>query len=306
MNIEKSINILKDEANTIRAYKYLPIGDYYFIDTVANIANNGYIDKNPRPVYSDGSPAHTISVNHVMHKYDLSKGEFPFITLRPIAFKNAIKEILWIYQDQTSDLSILRDKYNIHWWDSWESKDVPGTIGQRYGATVKRYDLINRLIKGLKDNPFGRRHIMNMWQEKDLSETDGLSPCAFETQWNVRKYKDKYYLDMVLIQRSSDFATAGQINSIQYCALLMMIAKTCGYEPGVFTHFFTNVQLYDRHIEPVTEMIKRKSIECNPRLILNSDKTDFYSFTIDDFKLLDYPIDIIKEQNPQLKFDLGI
>lgn len=309
-NIEKRQAIADDsfdELEEVSRYDSCQTtGDYWFMKTIEAIARNGYLDEHPRPVYSDGVPAHTLSTNHILHIYDLANGEFPFITYRPIAYRNAIKEILWIYQDQTSDLKILEDKYNIHWWNEWESKDRPGTIGQRYGATVKRYDLVNRLIKGLKENPFSRRHIMCMWQETDLAETDGLSPCAFETQWNVRKENGIYYLDMILIQRSSDFATAGQINGIQYCALLMMIAKTCGYTPGRFSHLFTNVQIYDRHLDQIVIMMNRESIKCTPMLKLNTDKTDFYSFTIDDFELIDYPIEKIKEKNPQLKFDLGI
>lgn len=282
------------------------IGDKYFIETVKDILENGYLDENPRPKYEDGTPAHTYSINHVLHKYNLENGEFPFITLRPITYKNAIKEILWIYQDQTNRLDILENKYNIHWWNEWESKDIPNTIGQRYGATVNRYDLINKLIKNLKENPFGRRHIISLWQENDLNETDGLAPCAFMTVWNVRKKNDKYLLDMTLIQRSSDYGTAGQINAIQYCALLMMIAKACGYNVGVFSHYLINVQIYDRHINNVKEMLQRKPIECNPKLVLDTNNTDFYKFTVDDFKILDYPLDKIKKENPQLKWELGI
>jgi thymidylate synthase len=203
-------------------------------------------------------------------------------------------------------LEVLEDKYNIKWWRPWESKDQPNTIGQRYGATVKKYDLINKLIKGLKEDPFGRRHIMSLWQEEDFKESDGLNPCAFLTMWNIRKTNDEYFLDMTLIQRSSDFCTAGNINGIQYCALMMMIAKTCGYKPGVFNHFLQNVQIYDRHIEQANLMLEREPFYCKPQLILNTEETDFYKFKPEDFVVIDYPIDEIKQQNPQLKFDLGI
>lgn len=282
------------------------IGDQYLKSTCRNILLNGYYDENPRPHYEDGTPAHTISINQAIHKYDLNKGEFPFTTLRPIAVKNSIKEIFWIYQDQSNSLNLLASKYGITWWDEWESETKPRTIGQRYGATIKRYDLINKLINNLKSNPFGRRNIVSMWQDADLEETDGLSPCAFQTLWNVRKTDNEYFLDMTLIQRSSDYLVAGQINGIQYCALLMMIAKTCGYKPGVFAHFFQNVQIYDRHLSNCEIMLSRSPIECKPKLILDTDETDFYKFKPEDFKVVDYPLDKIKEQNPQLKFELGI
>ena len=276
--------------------------EQYHKEILRRILEEGFLDENPRPHYADGTPAHTLSVNHVMTQYDLSKGECPIITLRPIAWKSSVKEILWIYQDMSNDLKVLEEKHNIHWWNDWESKDVPGTIGQRYGATVKRYDLIRRLLDDIQKNPYGRRHIMSLWQESDFTETDGLMPCCYETIWNVRGK----YLDMVMIQRSSDFATAGVINELQYCALQMMVARHCGYEPGVFTHFTANVQIYDRHMDQARELVSREPVDCQPRLVLAPGKTDFFSFTIDDFSMEDYPVDLIKEKNPQLKFELGI
>lgn len=271
-------------------------------ETIEEILTNGYWDENPRPKYADGTPAYTLSVNQIMHKYDISKGEFPITTLRPIAWKNAVKEILWIYQKQTSSLQVLEDEFDIHWWNEWESKARPGTIGQRYGATVQKYDSMNKLLNGIKNDPYGRRHIICLWQENDFEETDGLKPCAFLTMWNVRGK----YLDMTLIQRSSDFLTAGNINQMQYVALMMMVAKATGYEPGVFCHFLQNVQIYDRHIKNAKIMLQRDAVSCHPCFVFKSESNDFYSYTLNDFELIDYPVEKIKEQNPQLKFELGI
>ena len=301
--------------------------DRYMHENIENILLYGYKDINPRPKYKDGEPAYTYSVNHVVRKYDLSNGEFPICTLRSQAWKTGIKEILWIYQDGSNNISLLKEKYNVHYWDEWESKDIPDTIGQRYGATVKRYDLINRLIKDIEEDPYGRRKIMSLWQEKDLNETDGLAPCAFLTIWNVRNNveKNKEYLDMCLIQRSGDMLTAsgaGGINEIQYAALLMMIARHCGLEAGVFTHFIANEQIYDRHVEQAKEMMNRYEDRIldmvsdskdkddyldrlwkrpKPKLVLNPEKTNFFEMTIDDFTMENYePI------KPNLKLELGI
>lgn len=271
--------------------------DQLFLEVANKIISEGEWDKNPRSKYADGTPAHTIFTDHIMHTYDISKGELPLITLRPIAIKNAIKEILWIYQDQSHSLEVLEEKYGIKWWRPWESQDVPGTIGQRYGATVKKYDLMNKLLDGIKKDPYGRRHIINLWQEADFQETDGLLPCAFQTIWTVRGE----YLDVMLIQRSSDFLTAFNINEIQYVALLMMVARDTGYKPGKFSHVIANVHIYDRHLDNLKEMQLRTPIDCKPKLILNENKKDFYSFTIDDFVLEGY-----EACKPQLKFDLGI
>ena len=276
--------------------------DKYLVSDIRNILENGYKDIDPRPKYEDGTPAHTISVNHVMRKYDLSKGEFPVCTLRHQAWKTGIREIITIYTKPTNVLSEMAEM-GVTWWTPWDIGD--GTIGQRYGATVKRYDLINNLIADIKKDPYGRRKIMSLWQETDLRETKGLAPCAFLTIWNVR---DKY-LDMCMIQRSGDMLTAsgaGGINEIQYAALLMMVAKTTGYEPGVFTHFVANEQIYDRHIDNANEMLRRaetvKDDAKAPYLVLNKESgCSINDITVDDFEMKDYdPI------TPNLKFELGI
>ena len=278
--------------------------DKYLISDIHNILDNGYLDKNPRPVYEDGTPAHTISVNHVVRKYDLSKGEFPICTLRPQAWKTGIREIFTIYRNPTNVLSEM-EEMGVTWWGPWDIGD--GTIGQRYGATVKRYDLINNLIADIKKDPYGRRKVVSLWQENDLRETAGLAPCAFLTIWNVRRGG---FLDMAMIQRSGDMLTAsgaGGVNEIQYAALLMMVAKVTGYEPGVFTHFVANEQIYDRHVDNANEILRRAAEKADepgegPRLVLHKDAgCEFTDITLDDFEMTDYaPV------RPQLKFELGI
>lgn len=278
---------------------------------IQNIINNGTKDENPRPHYPDGTPAHTYFVNHVVRKYRLDKGEFPICTLRPIAWKSAIKEILWIYQDQSNSLDVLENKYGIQWWREWESKDMSRTIGVRYGETVRRHNLINNLLNDIRENPYGRRHIMSLWQEEDFKASDGLLPCAYETIWNVRRE----YLDMVLMQRSGDMLTAsgsGGVNEVQYAALLMMIAQATGYKPGVFTHFVANEHIYDRHIDSAKELLKRcENLKMDNthydykfdtvEMKFNPKSNNFYDFSIDDFELIGYePI------RPQLKLELGI
>ena len=200
------------------------------------------------------------------------------------------------------------ESMGVNWWGDWDIGD--GTIGQRYGATVKRYDLVNKLIEDIQKDPYGRRKIISLWQETDLRETAGLAPCAFLTIWNVRGE----YLDMVLVQRSGDMLTAsgpGGINEIQYAALLMMIARHTGYKPGVFTHVVANEQIYDRHIDAANEMLRREyeidkkeffdGCMNNPKLILNPEASNFFDMTIYDFTMYDYnPI------KPQLKLELGI
>lgn len=263
-----------------------------------------------RPKYQDGTPAHTRFITNVVQEYDISKGEFPITSLRPIAWKSGINEIRWIYADASNDLNLLRDKYNIHYWDEWDIGD--GTIGQRYGATVRKYDLMNNLLKDIKENPYGRRHIMSLWQEEDFL-TKGLNPCCFMTIWVVRGE----YLDCTLIQRSSDFIVSACINEMQYVSLMMMVAKATGYKSGKFTHYTANLHIYDRHIDNANELIKRyealerdeiikQSINptykpVQPKLIFSPKSDNFYDFTIEDFEMVDY-----EPKLPNLKFELGV
>lgn len=309
--------------------------DYLLYKDIETIEQNGFKDINPRPKYADGTPAHTLSVNHQYRFYDLSAGEFPITTLRPIAWKTAIKEILWIYQDASNSLDLLHSKYNVFYWDEWPSKDMPGTIGARYGEVVRRYDLMNSLLNDIQKDPYGRRHIIDLWQYKELNETDGLYPCAFLTDWNVRGE----YLDMILFQRSGDMlmaSGAGNVNEVQYAALLMMVARHCGYKPGKFTHVISNEQIYDRHLEVAKSLKERftaltfedagfkvrtedgqfrdtysvidelaankEFVISNPvKMTLNPEKTNFYDFTVDDFQLENYnPV------KPQLNLEIAI
>ena len=278
---------------------------------IQRILNHGIKDENPRPKYPDGTPAHTYFVTHNIRTYHLDKGEFPICTLRPIAWKSAIKEMFWIYQDQSNDLSLLNDKYGVKAWNEWESKSFPGTIGLRYGHTVKYYNLMNNLLMDIKENPYGRYHIINLWQEEEFIFSDGLKPCAYETLWTVRGE----YLDMFLTQRSGDMLVAsgaGNWNEVQYAALLMMVAKATGYKPGKFTHAVINEQIYDRHIDQAKELISRcenlKSKNSSyvyefdeVKMEFNPKSDNFYDFTIDDFNLVGY-----EPVKPQLNFDLGI
>lgn len=274
-------------------------------------------------------PAHTISVNTGIEcSYDLSKGESPMTTLRPIATKASIAEILWIYQKESNDLVLFDEllgkktwdedhKIN-NWWLDWALKDENGeyllneeghpTIGACYGETVnRRHMLRSQVIDAIKGNPDGRRNITCLWQQDDFNEKHGLKPCAFLTIWNVRHaYDGKDYLDMTMVQRSSDFATAGCINQVQYAALLIMVARELGLEPGVFTWKPVNVQIYDRHIDQAIEMLNREPVTCGANITLNSDITSFDEITPDDVKIKDYPRELIKTKNPQLKFPLGI
>jgi thymidylate synthase len=253
--------------------------DFYYKENLRKILHEGYWDRDPRPKYEDGTPAKSKYIIDVLETYDITKGEFPIPTLRNTAVKTGIKEIFWIYQLQSNRLEDAH-KLGINWWDKWDIGD--GSIGERYGFTVKRYNLINNLLHDLKNNPFSRRHIMNLYQYENLYNSKGLYPCAYETIWNVREIDSEFYLDMRLIQRSNDYLVAAAINKIQYTALLMMVAGHLGYKVGKFTHYTINLHIYDRHFDALYEVLEKEPLTEQPILKLKENK-NFYDYSINDF-----------------------
>lgn len=268
---------------------------------IRRILEEGVMSEQARPKYKDGQTANSKYITGAFTEYDLARGEFPITTLRPIPIKSAIKEIFWIYQEQSNSLDVLEDKYNVHYWNDWEV-DGSRTIGQRYGAVVKKHHIIDKLLKQLEENPWNRRNVISLWDYEAFEETGGLLPCAFQTMFDVRRVGGDIYLDATLTQRSNDMLVAHHINAMQYVALQMMIAKHFGWKVGKFFYFINNLHIYDNQYEQAAELLNRQPSHCQPRLLLNvPDKTNFFDIKPDDFELVDY-----KPVEPQLKFDLAI
>ena len=275
--------------------------DTIFKENIRKIMEEGVWSEQARPKYKDGRTANSKYITGAFMEFDLAKGEFPITTLRPIAIKSAIKEMLWIYQDQSNSLDLLEDKYNVHYWNDWEVGDSR-TIGQRYGAVVKKHDITNKILNQLEANPWNRRNIISLWDYDAFEETDGLLPCAFQTMFDVRRVDGEIYLDATLTQRSNDMLVAHHINAMQYVALQMMIAKHFGWKVGKFFYFINNLHIYDIQFEQAEELLRREPSDCQPHLVLNvPDGTNFFDIKPEDFELVDY--DPVK---PQLKFDLAI
>lgn len=273
--------------------------DKIFVDKARSILEEGYserdLDSQVRPVWSDKDGLQSAFTKYLTQQVvEYKKGEVPIINLRKIAWKTAIKEILWIYKDKCNDVNKLKDKYNVHYWDSWMNEE--GSLGTAYGyqtsktfkspETGQYINQVDRLISQLRSNPLNRRLIMSLYDVDDLADMT-LIPCAFLTMWSVRGK----YLDMTLIQRSGDFLAAagpGGINAFQYYVLLRMIAQVTGYEAGNFVHFVQNLHIYDRHVEIVEEILKQDVELRGPELWINPEVKELEDFTIDDFKLIDY------------------
>ncbi|MBE5741706.1 MAG: thymidylate synthase [Clostridiales bacterium] len=259
--------------------------DKVFKDNVKDILENGVwdTDKDVRPKWLDGTPAHTVKKFCIVNRYDLQK-EFPIMTIRKQYLKSAIDEILWIWQKKSNRISEL----NSHVWDSWAGED--GTIGKAYGYQLGvkhkykegEFDQVDKVLYDLKNNPASRRIMTNIYTFADLNEMN-LYPCAYSMTFNVSGDK----LNGILNQRSNDMAVANNWNVMQYAVLLMMIAQVTGFKAGELVHVIADAHIYDRHIPVVKQMLENPEYPA-PKLWINPEIKDFYDFTVDDFKLEGY------------------
>lgn len=266
--------------------------DEIFINMCKQVLESGYDTKGEkvRPKWPDSTSAYTIKKFGIVNTYDLSE-EFPAITLRKTYIKSAIDEILWIWQKKSNNIHDLKS----HIWDQWADKD--GSIGKAYGYQLgvkHKYkegemDQVDRVLYDLKNNPYSRRIMTNIYVHQDLHEM-ALYPCAYSVTFNVTGDR----LNAILNQRSQDILAAGNWNVVQYAALVMMIAQVSGLKPGILMHVIADAHIYDRHIPIVKDLITRPTYPA-PKVTLNPLVKDFYEFTVDDFTIEDY------QTGPQIK-----
>ena len=266
--------------------------DRLFIDMCEDILQNGFSTEGQevRARWEDGTPAHTIKKFGVINRYDLSR-EFPALTLRPTAIKSAVDELLWIWQKKSNNINDL----NSHIWDQWA--DEEGSIGKAYGYQLGvkyrfaqgEMDQVDNVIWQLKNQPYSRRIMTNIFNFRDLLEM-GLEPCAYSMTFNVTGDK----LNAILNQRSQDILAANNWNVVQYSVLVHMLAQVAGFKAGELVHVISDAHIYDRHIPIIKELIKRPVYPA-PKFKLDPNIKDFYEFKKEHVIIEDY------EKNPQIK-----
>ncbi len=265
--------------------------DVLFVNMCNKILEEGYSTEGQvvRARWEDGSPAYTIKTFGVVNRYNLQE-EFPALTLRPTAIKSATDELLWIWQKKSNNIKDLKS----HIWDEWA--DETGSIGKAYGYQMsKKYkfaqgemDQVDNVLWQLKNQPYSRRILTNIYNFQDLSEMH-LEPCAYSMTFNVTGNK----LNAILNQRSQDILAANNWNVVQYSILTMMFAQVTGYEPGEFVHVISDAHIYDRHVPIIKELITRPQFPA-PKVHLNPDIKNFYDFKPEDVIVEDY------QKNPQI------
>ena len=268
----------------------MSLADQIFINMCRDILENGTDTKGEkvRPHWEDGTQAYTVKKFGVVNRYDLSK-EFPALTLRRVALKTCVDELLWIWQKKSNRIAELKGKI----WDSWA--DENGTIGKAYGYQLaQKYrfkqgemDQVDNVLWQLKNTPFSRRMLTSLYNFSDLAEM-GLEPCAYSMTFNVTQDRDgNPILNSILNQRSNDVLAANNWNVVQYAVLTHMFAQVSGMKVGEFVHVIADAHIYDRHVPLIRELISRKPLPA-PKFWINPEITNFYDFTVDDVKLIDY------------------
>lgn len=296
--------------------------DVQYNQLIQRIITEGIWDKdqNVRTRWADGTPAYTKSVVSAQLQFDNT--EVPILTSKRVAWKTAIKEILWIWQMKSNDVNLL-NQMNVSIWDEWKLQD--GTIGKAYGYQMGKLarklplsemerirevahpykhiykddnyiyvDQVDYLLHQLKFNPASRRHVTSLWNIDDLDEM-ALLPCVWNTQWLVKEGK----LHLIVNIRSSDTSLGQPFNVFQYYVLQRMIAQVIGYELGTLTFNINDAHIYDRHIEALAEQIQLPTYEA-PKLHINPDVKNFYDFTIHDFELVNY------QSGPMIRMEVAI
>ena len=269
--------------------------DLLYRETCRKILSEGVwdTDRDVRPRWADGSPAHTVKCFGVVNRYDLRE-EFPIMTLRRTYLRSCIDELLWIWQKKSNNVRDLAS----HVWDSWA--DENGSIGKAYGYQLGvkhrypegEFDQVDRVLFDLKNNPASRRILTNLYNFEDLHDM-ALYPCAYSMTFNVSGNT----LNAILNQRSQDMLTANNWNVVQYAVLVHMLAQVSGLQAGELVHVIADCHIYDRHVPLVERMLENEPLPAT-KFYVNPDVKDFYRFTVDDFRLEGYQYHEFREKIP--------
>jgi thymidylate synthase len=227
----------------------------------------------------------TLSVFGYQMRYDLQKG-FPCTTTKKLHLRSIIHELLWFLKGDTN-IAYLKEN-NVSIWDEWA--DADGNLGPVYGYQWRSWptpdgghiDQISQLIEQIKKNPDSRRLIVSAWNVACVNDM-ALPPCHTLFQFYVAEGK----LSCQLYQRSADTFLGVPFNIASYALLTLMVAQVCGLEPGDFIHTFGDAHLYANHIEQAQLQLSRTPKEL-PTMKINPNIKDIFSFSIDDFELVNY------------------
>lgn len=265
-----------------------------YLDLLQRILDEGQ----PR---QDRTGTGTIGVFGHQMRFDLSDG-FPLLTTKKCHLRSIIIELLWFLSGETRVEPLQEARVRI--WNEWATAEAcakfgreAGDLGPVYGHQWRNFgaslnpdgtysndgvDQITRLVDGLKNNPWSRRHIVTGWNPKEADQV-ALPPCHTLFQFHVQNDR----LNCQLYQRSADVFLGVPFNIASYSLLTMMLAQVTGLKPGVFVHTFGDAHLYNNHLDQARLQLTRTP-RARPTMWLNPEVKDIFGFTYDDFKLENY------------------
>ena len=254
-----------------------------YLDLLQDVLDNG--EESP-----DRTGVGTLSVFGRQVRYDLRQG-FPLLTTKKLHLRSIIIELLWFLKGGTN-VSYLQEN-GVSIWDEW-ADETTGELGPVYGKQWRSWegadgrvvDQISQLIEGLVKEPHSRRHVVSAWNVAEI-DSMALPPCHCLFQFYVSR---DGYLSCQLYQRSADIFLGVPFNIASYSLLVMMVAQVCGLKAGEFIHTFGDLHLYRNHLEQAREQLSRQPYDL-PRMRLNPDVKDIFSFEYGDFELSDYYYD---------------
>lgn len=246
---------------------------------------------------NDRTGTGTLSVFGYQMRFDLEAG-FPLLTTKKVHLRSIIIELLWFLRGETNVAWLHENKVTI--WDEWANSD--GDLGPVYGkqwrswegANGQTIDQIADLIHTIKHNPDSRRMVVSAWNVAELPEM-ALMPCHCLFQFYVADGR----LSCQLYQRSADVFLGVPFNIASYALLTMMIAQVCGLRPGEFVHTFGDTHLYVNHLEQ-TELQLSRETRPLPTMRINPEVKDIFSFSLEDFELLNY------DPHPHIKAPVAV
>ena len=281
--------------------------DHIYKNIILDVINNGKMQKgNVRAKYADGTPAYTKYIHGV--NFVIEPDELPILQSKRVAWKTALVEMEWIWQEMSNDLDWMQER-NCHIWDEWEIKEGfwNGTIGKAYGYQLrdklrkineKWFNQVEYVIHQIKNNPRSRRILTTLYNVEDLKDM-ALEPCVYETQWEV---DDDDYLILHVRQRSADMALGNPFNVLQYSILHRLMAKSTGKKLGNMYWNIGNAHIYDRHLELLEKQVAADISELekeNPVLNL-PDSSGFFESPLSQATIKNY------HHNGNFKYEVAI
>jgi thymidylate synthase len=243
-----------------------------YMQIAKEIRNEGIVEINKRTGIGTGR------IPHAVMTLDLQE-DVPLLQGKTVAWKTAVREILWIMQKASNNINDLKG----HVWDEWADED--GSIGKAYGYQIAKYDQVRNVLDRLSKDPSDRRAVIDMWQCKDIPEMN-LTPCCYSSIYSVIDGK----LNCMLIQRSGDWMLGVPFNTFQYAILTMMFARHLGLKPGILTHCIADAHIYTTHAEGLDEYLFNcynnvEKLEAPTLKFKDDAPTNFYKMSEEDLEV---------------------